>query len=71
MSKKVNVTNVSEVERRKHWHDRRDGGERRNPVRLHVSAEDCRSGVPRRDADVSGKLIDGAVWWNQEKTQYE
>lgn len=71
MSKKTNVTNVESVERRKHWRDRRDSEERRNPLRIHVSGEDCRSGQPRREADLGGELADGDVWWNKEGAGYD
>lgn len=71
MSKKANVTNVESVERRKHWRDRRNGDERRNPVRINVGGEDCRSGQPRREADLAGELADGDVWWNKEGVRYD
>jgi len=66
MSKKGSVTNVEEIERRKHWRDRRAGDDRRNPERLRLVAYDCRSGLPRRAADVSGELADGDIWWKKE-----
>ena len=63
MSKKDSVANVEEIERRKEWSDRRAGADRRNPERLRLVSYDCRSGQPRRSADVSGELADGDVWW--------
>lgn len=71
MSKKHSVANVEAVERRKHWRDRRAGGDRRNPERLYLTSFDCRSGLPRRASDVSGELADGDVWWNKDATKYE
>jgi len=72
MSKKESVANTEPVERRKHWRDRRRANEdRRNPARMRLLSYDCRSGLPRRQADISGDLIDGEIWWNEKKTQYE
>jgi len=71
MSKKSSTANVEAVQRRKHWRDRRAGGDRRNPERLHLTSYDCRSGQPRRSADVSGELSDGDIWWNKAETKYE
>ena len=71
MSKKSNMANVENVERRKHWRDRRNGGDRRNPQRLQLTTYDCRSGQPRRSSDVGGDLADGEVWWNKGSTRYE
>jgi len=71
MSKKSSVSNVETVERRKHWRDRRVEGDRRNPARLQLVAYDCRSGSPRRDADLAGELPDGEVWWDAKTTKYE
>lgn len=71
MSKKSSTANVESVERRKHWRDRRDGGDRRNPERLQLTTYDCRSGQPRRVSDVGGELADGDVWWNGDSTKYE
>ena len=71
MSKKSSVANVEDVERRKHWRDRRMSNDRRNPERLRLVSYDCRSGIPRRAADVAGELADGEVWWNKATTQYE
>ena len=68
MSKK---SNVETVERRKHWRDRRSGGDRRNPQRLQLTTYDCRNGQPRRASDVCGDLADGDVWWNKDSTRYE
>ena len=71
MSKKHNATNVESVERRKHWRDRRLSADRRNSGRLYLTSFDCRSGQPRRSADVSGELADGDVWWNKGVTRSE
>ncbi len=71
MSKKGSVSNVEAVERRKDWIDRRAGSDRRNPQRLRQVSEDCRSGQPRRQSDISGDLNDGDVWWNKSDTRYE
>ena len=71
MSKKGSVGNVEPAERRKHWHDRRAGEDRRNPQRLRLVSYDCRSGQPRRQADIGGELNDGDVWWNKADTRYE
>lgn len=67
MSKKESVRNVEPVERRKHWRDRRSGDDRRNPQRLHLSVYDCRSGQPRRAADLGGELTEGEIWWYNAK----
>ncbi len=56
-------THTANIERRKHWRDRRATVERRNPARLSHSGVDCRSGVPRRAADISDALADGDIWW--------
>lgn len=71
MSKKDGTTNVEAVERRKHWRDRRAGGDRRNPQRLRLVSYDCRSGQPRRQSDVGGELSDGDVWWTKGGARYE
>ena len=71
MVKKESVMNVEAVERRKHWRDRRASVDRRNPQRLSLVSYDCRSGQPRRQADVGGELNDGDVWWNKEPTRHE
>ncbi len=71
MSKKGSASNVETVERRKDWIDRRAGGDRRNPQRLRLVSYDCRSGQPRRQADIGGELNDGDVWWNKSDTRYE
>ena len=65
MSKKDSVANVEEIERRKVWSDRRGDADRRNSERLRLVSYDCRSGQPRRSADVSGELADGDVWWHK------
>lgn len=56
-----------QVERRKHWRDRRANPDRRNSERLQRMAFDCRSGTPRRDSDVGGELAEGTVWWQEGK----
>lgn len=66
MSKKSSVANDEVVERRKQWRDRRAGGDRRNPERLRMVSYDCRSGQPRRSADVGGELADGDIWWHKD-----
>ena len=71
MSKKGSVSNVKAVERRKDWIDRRAGGDRRNLQRLRLLSDDCRSGQPRRQSDISGDLNDGDVWWNKAGVRYE
>ncbi len=71
MSRKGNVGNVEPVERRKHWRDRRVAEDRRNPQRLRLVSYDCRSGQPRRQADVTGEVSDGDIWWNKDDTRYE
>ena len=71
MSRKGSVSNVEPEERRKHWRDRRASEDRRNPQRLRLVSYDCRSGRPRRQADVSGDVSDGEVWWNKGDTRYE
>lgn len=71
MSKKESVSNVESVERRKQWRDRRFGDDRRNPERLYLSVDDCRSGQYRRISDVGGELTDGDIWWNKDATKYE
>lgn len=71
MSKKGSVSNVKPVERRKDWIDRRVGADRRNPQRLRMVSDECRSGRPRRQSDISGDLNDGEVWWNKADTRYE
>lgn len=53
-------------ERRKHWRDRRAFPDRRNPERISHSGYDCRSGVPRRESDISGDQGDGEIWWNSD-----
>ena len=67
MVKKV-ISNVEQIERRKHWRDRRAGQDRRNPARLRLVSYDCRSGKPRRQSDIGGELADGELWWNPDKT---
>ena len=71
MSIKDDTGNDEVVERRKHWRDRRTGSDRRNPQRLRLVNYDCRSGQPRREADVAGKLNEGDVWWAKGGTRYE
>jgi len=71
MSRKGSISNVEPAERRKHWRDRRAGEDRRNPQRLRLVSYDCRTGQPRRQADIGGELSDGDVWWNKADTRYE
>lgn len=71
MSRKDSISNVEDVERRKHWRDRRASDDRRNPQRLRLVSYDCRSGQPRRQSDIGGELADGEVWWNKDDTKYE
>ncbi|MBE9565093.1 MAG: hypothetical protein IMF17_07585 [Proteobacteria bacterium] len=71
MSRKDSISNVEDVERRKHWRDRRASDDRRNPQRLRLVSYDCRSGQPRRQSDIGGELADGDVWWNKDDTKYE
>ena len=52
-------------ERRKRWRDRRVIPDRRNPDRLQRTGYDCRSGAPRRESDIGGELVDGALWWEE------
>ena len=70
MLKKHSVANVEplagQFERRKLWVDRRAGGDRRSDARLRMHVDDCRSGEPRRTADLAGELVDGEVWWRSE-----
>jgi len=58
------VTNVSKIERRQQWRDRRVVEDRRNVVRLQHTEFDCRRETPRRRSDISGELYGGDVWWN-------
>ena len=60
MVKKV-ISNVEQIERRKHWRDRRAGQDRRNPARLRLVSYDCRSRKPRRQSDIGGELADEFV----------
>ena len=53
------------VERRKGWQDRRSGNDRRNAERLRLVSYDCRTGLPRREADRTGELSDGEIWWRK------
>lgn len=53
------------VERRKQWRDRRSGKDRRNAERLRLVSYDCRTGLPRREADRTGELSDGDIWWRK------
>ncbi len=71
MPRKSSISNVEPTGRRKHWHDRRAGDDRRNPQRLRLVGFDCRSGRPRRQSDVSGDVGDGDIWWNKADTKYE
>lgn len=71
MSKSNRNVRLEVTERRRHWRDRRTGIDRRSLARLQSSNYDCRSGQPRRAADISGELTDGEVWWNKGITVYE
>lgn len=71
MSKKGSESNVEAVERRHHWRDRRSGTDRRSMDRVKLSSFDCRSGEPRRTADVGGELAEGDIWWKKSVTGYE
>ena len=71
MSIKDDTGNDEVVERRKHWRDRRAGRDRRSLQRLRLVNYDGRSGQPRRQADVAGKLNEGDVWWAKGGTRYE
>lgn len=53
-------------DRRLNWRERRDSDERRNPYRVQHMPEDCRRGVPRREADISGNANEVDVWWELE-----
>ncbi len=59
------------TERRKHWRDRRDLKDRRNPERLLHSGIDCRNDAPRRVSDIGGELAEGEVWWEAKRLKYE
>ena len=54
-------------DRRLNWRERRSGSERRNIGRVQHMQEDCRRGVPRREADVSGATDAVDVWWEKEQ----
>ena len=71
MAKKKSMTNIEAVERRERWRDRRQCDGRRNTERLRLGTYDCRSGGPRRNADVAGELSDGKIWWSQSVPHYE
>ena len=62
MFKKSTSSNVETVERRMLWRDRRTENDRRCLARLNLQTDECRSVLPRRVADISGELNDGAVW---------
>ncbi len=59
------------TERRKHWCDRRNLQDRRNPERLLHSGVDCRNDVPRRVSDIGGELAEGEVWWEAKRLKCE
>ena len=67
MSHSKTPSNVSKIERRKHWRDRRGNSERRNPARISHMDDECRDGAPRRDADLAGKLVEGEHWWSGDR----
>lgn len=71
MSKKENVANVESVERRKHWRDRRANDGRRNSERMRLVSYDCRTGLPRRQSDLTGEVADGEIWWNKDITKVD
>ncbi len=71
MSKKENATDVESVERRKHWRDRRASDDRRNSERMRLVSYDCRTGLPRRQSDLTGEVTDGEIWWNKDATKVE
>jgi len=71
MSGKDKISNIELVERRKDWNDRRAGDDRRISQGMRLLSEDCRSGKPRRQSDISGELNDGDIWWNKVATRYE
>ncbi|PCI08774.1 MAG: hypothetical protein COB77_01555 [Gammaproteobacteria bacterium] len=71
MPKKRSIANVEAAERRKRWRDRRLDDDRRNPERLKLVTYDCRSGEPRRAADVAGELSEGEIWWKSTMPQHE
>ncbi len=64
MSHTNTQTNVTRIERRKHWRDRRMKDERRNPVRISHMNDECRDAAPRRDSDIAGTLVEGELWWS-------
>lgn len=66
MSKKNSPANTENAERRRHWRDRRNGGDRRYGSRLSLTDTDCRSGVPRRSSDLGGELAEGEIWWHKD-----
>lgn len=56
-------------DRRLNWRERRSDKDRRNPYRTQHTQhmqEDCRRGVPRREADVTGSTSEVDVWWELE-----
>ena len=53
------------VERRKQWRDRRNGIDRRCLARCQHESYECRSGTPRRQADIDGEQFDGEIWWSR------
>jgi len=71
MSKKEKIVNVEPVERRKHWRDRRANDDRRKSQRMQLVSYDCRSGLPRRQSDLTGELSDGEIWWHKDATKVE
>lgn len=60
-------SNVSRIERRRNWRDRRLGAERRGSERLRKMEYDCRSYIPRRESDISGSAIEGEIWWGGDR----
>ena len=59
--------NKQNPDRRLSWRERRSDNERRNIGRVQHMQEDCRRGVPRREADVSGVTDEAHVWWEKEQ----
>lgn len=54
------------IERRTGNDDRRSASERRGEERLSYEDGEFRSSDPRRDMDVSRRLIEGEWWWSRQ-----
>ena len=65
---KSDSADIENVERRRSWQDRRADHDRRNPERLRLANNDCRSGIARRIADRRGELAEGEIWWRDDVT---